>query len=310
MWNNNNSGGIPEASWEELLDSGQLDQQLNQQLSFTRPPPPHFHRPPQPHQPQPYQQPHHRQQQQQSSYHRYPQQQPQFGGPRFTQPPPPVMVFNRPPPRLPHFQQQQQQQQQQQYQQPRSNNYQPQQQQFSVMPRPKILQRPPQLKQQQQQPQCEVSVTSSEPEVTSTLTEDGIYTEYRPPDISKVKILKRPKSYPNRLSDQDSSSGKEKTTREKMVKSLKEREEEYAQARLRILGSAGHEDEEDVDEAEVDRGQQQQLHNNNAEKVKTVRAPRGPPTSSNEAAAKGFKNSKKKWYTFLTDYWLNCIHTQ
>ena len=144
--------------------------------------------------------------------------------------------------------------------------------------------------QQQQQP----PMMSSEPEVTSTLTEDGIVTDYRPPDSGKVKILKRPQSYPNKLSEQDSTSASKTTSTNKTNKSLKEREEEYAQARLRILGSAGHEDDDDDDdlnnEGDNDDNNQQQ------QKVKVVRSPKGPPTEAT-ASAKGFNkanNNKKK----------------
>ena len=136
---------------------------------------------------------------------------------------------------------------------------------------------------------------SSEPEVTSTLTEDGIVTDYRPPDSGKVKILKRPQSYPNKLSEQDSTSASKTTSTNKTNKSLKEREEEYAQARLRILGSAGHEDDDDDDDDLNNEGDNDD-NNQQQQKVKVVRSPKGPPTEAT-ASAKGFNkanNNKKK----------------
>ena len=86
--------------------------------------------------------------------------------------------------------------------------------------------------------------------------EDHMRTPYRPPDQpAKVKILKRPSSIPNNLEQQSDldvltshegdgdhlplSPGSGGGGQEKSLhKSLKQREEEYAQARLRILGSA------------------------------------------------------------------------
>jgi hypothetical protein len=86
--------------------------------------------------------------------------------------------------------------------------------------------------------------------VTSS-NEHGKLSEYRPPE-PKLKILKRPQSSPSNLSAQggvgNGASGKGKTK----PKSLKQREEEYAQARLRILGSAGHPD--DAEEGDVSGG--------------------------------------------------------
>ena len=63
-------------------------------------------------------------------------------------------------------------------------------------------------------------------------SDNSLNTQYRPPD-PVIKIMKRPTAPAG--GDSTSENGGEK----RKPKTLKQREEEYAQARLRILGSAG-----------------------------------------------------------------------
>ena len=93
-------------------------------------------------------------------------------------------------------------------------------------------------------------------------------TQYRPPE-QKVTILKRPVSTPNNLSLQasNSASGASDNSDEGpncsnytgginniRTKSLKQREEEYAQARLRILGSSEPETSSSMNTSQNDAG--------------------------------------------------------
>ncbi len=71
-----------------------------------------------------------------------------------------------------------------------------------------------------------------------------------------MKILRRPQSFPSNLAAQglaagsNGSGGSGGGGGKGQPKSLKQREEEYAQARLRILGSAGDEVQVDPTEEE------------------------------------------------------------
>lgn len=103
--------------------------------------------------------------------------------------------------------------------------------------------------------------------------ESAQITPYQPPE-PKMKILKRPQSSPSNLSSQGGSGGVNQANggKAKTTKSLKEREEEYAQARLRILGSAVNPDEE----AEVNKSEEniviQKVNDDNGK----TRDPKGP----------------------------------
>ncbi|XP_069122315.1 SUZ RNA-binding domain-containing-like [Argopecten irradians] len=98
-------------------------------------------------------------------------------------------------------------------------------------------------------------------------------TQYQP----QVRILKR-RSDPGAgsISQQDTS----KVNANKHNKTLEQREKEYAEARLRILGSAsgGFETEQTLDNsARPSPRQAQQNNNNNATEI--LRQPRGPDGS-------------------------------
>ncbi|TRY70846.1 hypothetical protein TCAL_01217 [Tigriopus californicus] len=73
--------------------------------------------------------------------------------------------------------------------------------------------------------------------------DNSLHTEYQPPE-PKLKILKRPSSSPSNLAAQGGAAANAVSAK---PKSLKQREEEYAQARLRILGSRGEASEETED---------------------------------------------------------------
>ncbi|KAH8019535.1 hypothetical protein MRX96_019543 [Rhipicephalus microplus] len=70
------------------------------------------------------------------------------------------------------------------------------------------------------------------------LLEDSVRTQYTP----AVKILKRPPDA-SRSGGSVNGTGPEKSSIRQPVKSLQQREAEYAEARLRILGSARSEDD-------------------------------------------------------------------
>ena len=79
--------------------------------------------------------------------------------------------------------------------------------------------------------------------------ESGRHTQYRPPE-PKMKILKRPQSSPGNLHLQGGNptgggGGGGGGQAKAQPKSLRQREEEYVQARLRILGSTGDENDEE-----------------------------------------------------------------
>lgn len=152
--------------------------------------------------------------------------------------------------------------------------------------------------------------------VPVVLLEDTHRTQYRPPD-QKVKILRRPASTPSNLSsqgdaqkeDNNISSGSasalngaassvnsgtsSSSKKNNQAKSLKQREEEYAQARLRILGSTGNE-EEQMQEVNTDAEPSSVQVVNNGSAVSdqksnsTVRSPRGPDGTG------GFQKHQRK----------------
>ena len=118
--------------------------------------------------------------------------------------------------------------------------------------------------------------------------ENSLHTPYRPPD-PVIKIMKRPSSTPSDLNEMQNGGGGGKPAA--AVKTLKQREEEYAQARLRILGSAGtpeppaEEDGAAAEEASVATAKTKGAVAQ-APPVQNcaVRAPRGP-----EPGSKGFR---------------------
>lgn len=92
-------------------------------------------------------------------------------------------------------------------------------------------------------PQQPTSVSiAPRPQIMSrTVNESSCISEYKAPE-PQLKILKRPSS-------SGTLSAKDNEKNSNQPKSLKQREEEYAQARLRILGSTGQEEEESVSPA-------------------------------------------------------------
>lgn len=93
--------------------------------------------------------------------------------------------------------------------------------------------------------------------VVKIVGEDEHRTQYTPPG-PKVKILKRPSSTPSNLSAQGNCDASSAAARNgPLAKDLKEREEEYARARLRILGSTGLEDK--TDPVEEDKNKSAEL---------------------------------------------------
>lgn len=71
------------------------------------------------------------------------------------------------------------------------------------------------------------------------LLEDSVRTQYAP----TVKILKRPPDGNRAGGSPNGAGGAEKSPSRQPVKTLQQREAEYAEARLRILGSARSEDD-------------------------------------------------------------------
>ncbi len=120
-----------------------------------------------------------------------------------------------------------------------------------------------------------------------------------------MKILKRPQSSPSNLSAQGMAGGVG-AQQKPQPKSLKQREEEYAQARLRILGSTG--EEEATPGAEAVAADAASTHSSSPSKIEegtqetksdggpaaplapaagTIRTPRGPD------GTKGFGSDKE-----------------
>ncbi|KAL5014336.1 hypothetical protein ScPMuIL_008606 [Solemya velum] len=96
--------------------------------------------------------------------------------------------------------------------------------------------------------------------------EDSHRSQYRP----QVRILKRePNS--SQCENNVGSKGQQPS------KTLKQREAEYAQARLRIMGSAYSEDDPDSDERPVKLVQQmEELKQSEENCVNVIREPKGP----------------------------------
>ena len=128
-------------------------------------------------------------------------------------------------------------------------------------------------------------------------SDNSLNTQYRPPD-PVIKIMKRPTAPAG--GDSTSENGGEK----RKPKTLKQREEEYAQARLRILGSAGTpeppptgEDDQEAVAAAAAANSAKMLSDGSAQPVaknqppqsgnNTERTPNGPDGS------KGFHSRKK-----------------
>ena len=139
-----------------------------------------------------------------------------------------------------------------------------------------------QMQQQQQQvpQQPPPMAVAPRPQImTRTLNESSCITEYKPPE-PQLKILKRPSSS-GALSAAAAKEAAEKSANQ--PKSLKQREEEYAQARLRILGSTGQEDEEDSGTVATSSGVGGQKGSPSVVVSKkpqdSVRAPKGPDGS-------------------------------
>ena len=222
-----------DASWEEMYDSGQLDQQFRS-MNFNVPPPPSY-------------------------------------PPNFSQPPPTMTILPRP--RGGH---------------PNPRQYRPPQPQFRVPP--------PTIQPQHQQnvgassahnPFQLTPVTPVPHVQLQTSSDHGKFTPYQPPE-PKMTILKRPQSSPSDLAAQGIGSGSNsdvcKVKKTLVKKTLRQREEDYAKARLRILGSAGSpEPEEDSVNSNNQAVSAQKPKQND---VSTIREPRGPDGTA------GFKPRK------------------
>lgn len=105
------------------------------------------------------------------------------------------------------------------------------------------------------------------------LLEDSVRTQYTP----AVKILKRPPDA-SRSGGNVNGTGSEKSPNRQPVKSLQQREAEYAEARLRILGSARSEDDGQKDKSS---GVSVLNHVMTDQQQVPIRQPRGPDQGSN-----------------------------
>lgn len=105
------------------------------------------------------------------------------------------------------------------------------------------------------------------------LLEDSVRTQYTP----AVKILKRPPDA-SRSGGSVNGTGPEKSPIRQPVKSLQQREAEYAEARLRILGSARSEDDGQKDKSS---GVSVLNHVVTDQQQVPIRQPRGPDQGSN-----------------------------
>lgn len=104
--------------------------------------------------------------------------------------------------------------------------------------------------------------------------EDSVRTQYAP----AVKILKRPPDA-SRTGGSVNGASFEKSPNRQPVKSLQQREAEYAEARLRILGSARSED--DAQREKASGGVSVLNHIVADQHHLPVRQPRGPDQGSN-----------------------------
>lgn len=108
--------------------------------------------------------------------------------------------------------------------------------------------------------------------------EDSVRTQYAP----AVKILKRPPDA-SRTGGSLNGASFEKSPNRQPVKSLQQREAEYAEARLRILGSARSEDDAQREKASGGGGGGVSVLNHVVADQPhfPVRQPRGPDQGSN-----------------------------
>ncbi|KAG8234067.1 hypothetical protein J437_LFUL013563 [Ladona fulva] len=109
---------------------------------------------------------------------------------------------------------------------------------------------------------------------TVIIQEDGLRAQYVPPEPT-VKILKRPARSMNRNGDGFQFNGDSKPRQP--IKTLQQREQEYAEARLRILGEARSPAEQPNDDR-VNRIQMKMevLRTTGCESENIVRHPKGP----------------------------------
>ena len=261
-----------EMTWEEMYDSGQLDVHLKNQLTISSAPTPSSALPPiHPYmmnggssQPQPLM----------SIVTRPPsaiQHRPNIA----RRPPPPSLPtmadpfnpFTQPPP--------------------------PIRNPVAVAKRPQIMKRPTNYKPtggSVSTGKLPTKIQSEEIKVEVQIQEEHPRTQYRPPE-PKVKILKRPSSTPSNLYDSGEASSNadspsypslSPSDESKTHKSLRQREEEYAQARLRILGSA----EPTISvEPSVEQSAAQTAYKSEPSNV--VRLPKGPD------GTKGFAENRR-----------------
>lgn len=108
------------------------------------------------------------------------------------------------------------------------------------------------------------------------LLEDSLRTQYAP----TVKILRRPPDANRAGGSPNGAGGADKSPSRQPVKTLQQREAEYAEARLRILGSARSEDD-----AQKEKSGSLSVVNHLAGATQptdhVVRQPRGPDQGSN-----------------------------
>lgn len=116
-----------------------------------------------------------------------------------------------------------------------------------------------------------LTTNSGELTMPRVLLEDSVRSQYAP----TVKILKRPPDA-SRSGGSLNGSGSERSPNRQPVKTLQQREAEYAEARLRILGSARSEDD-----SQKEKSGGVSVMNHGALPEQVVRQPRGPDQGSN-----------------------------
>ncbi|KAG0433185.1 hypothetical protein HPB47_020161 [Ixodes persulcatus] len=109
------------------------------------------------------------------------------------------------------------------------------------------------------------------------LLEDSVRTQYAP----TVKILKRPPDANRAGGSPNGAGGAEKSPSRQPVKTLQQREAEYAEARLRILGSARSEDDAQKEKSGSTSVVNQVAGAPLPPTDHVVRQPRGPDQGSN-----------------------------
>ncbi|XP_064459576.1 SUZ domain-containing protein 1-like isoform X1 [Ornithodoros turicata] len=112
--------------------------------------------------------------------------------------------------------------------------------------------------------------------VPRVLLEDPLRTQYTP----TVKILKRPPDA-TKSGVTANGTGSEKSPNRQPVKTLQQREAEYAEARLRILGSARSEDDSQKESPTVTTYCANPSESWHAGGEQVIRQPRGPDCNSN-----------------------------